>query len=132
VPRKPVVFFLDRSLGKRHVAEALREIGVQVEVHDDHFPPDTEDSRWIAEVSGRGWAIVTKDRRIRYRPLERAAVVAAQARLFALTSGSVSGPEMARILVRHLRRMERIVVGEPPPFIARVSKSKVSVERLPR
>ena len=37
--QKPV-FFIDRALGKRAVAEALRKAGAIVEIHDDHFPPE--------------------------------------------------------------------------------------------
>jgi hypothetical protein len=37
LPESPILF-LDRSLGKKTVAEALRGIGAKVEVHDDHFP----------------------------------------------------------------------------------------------
>jgi hypothetical protein len=46
-PEAPT-FFLDRSLGKNLVAEALRTAGVQVEVHDDHFAPDAKDEDWRA------------------------------------------------------------------------------------
>lgn len=50
----PVTFFLDRSLGKEIVAEALRVAGAHVEIHDDRFPPDAKDEDWLNEV-GR-WA----------------------------------------------------------------------------
>lgn len=58
-------FFVDRSLGARDVPEALRSAGVLVEVHDDHFAPDTPDIVWLAEVGARGWIVLTKDSRIR-------------------------------------------------------------------
>lgn len=130
MPRSRPVFFLDRSVGKHHVPEALRAAGANVELHDDHFPADTADAEWIVEVSRRGWAIITKDRRIRYRPLELAAVVAARARLFALTSGNLTGSAMADVLVLHVARMERIVAAERPPFVARISYRQIVVERL--
>jgi hypothetical protein len=60
-----LVFFLDRSVGKRRVAESLRARGALVELHDDHFAKDVPDSEWIAEVIRRGWIIVTKDKWIR-------------------------------------------------------------------
>jgi len=101
-----------------------------VELHDDHFAIDAADEDWIVDVSFRGWAIITKDRRIRYRPLELAAVREAKARLFVLTAGNATGSEMADILVGHLPRMQRIVNGQEPPFVARVSRASVSVKRL--
>jgi hypothetical protein len=100
VPPEPIVFFIDRSLGKHVVPEALRRLGARVEVHDDHFGKETDDADWIADVAGRGWVILTKDRRIRYGPLERTAVFAANARMFALTGGNLRGPEMAAVLAK--------------------------------
>jgi hypothetical protein len=132
VPRSEVVFFLDRSIGKHIVALALRDRGARVELHDDHFERSTEDPKWIAEVSRRGWAIITKDRRIRHRPLERAAVVAARARMFALTGGNLTGAEMALILGLHLTRMQGLAMGQEPPFIAKVTRTRITVERLRR
>ena len=101
-----------------------------MEIHDDHFGRDTDDSEWITAVAERGWVILTKDRRIRHRPLERSAVAAAKARMFVLTSGNLSGPEMATILCRHLERMSRISLSEAPPFIARVTATGIRVEHL--
>ena len=47
------VFFIDRSLGRRHVAQALRAAGAVVEIHDDHFPQDAPTRsgslRWQSE-----------------------------------------------------------------------------------
>lgn len=130
MPPDPVVYFVDRSLGKHAVPDALRRAGATVELHDDHFAADTPDEVWIEEVAARGWTILTKDSRIRYRPLEHEAVRASRAGLFVLTAGSVSGTEMAEIFVHHLARMERIALSRPRPFIARVTRSRVTVERL--
>lgn len=44
------VFFLDRNLGKHLIANALREAGHRVEIHDDHLPIDAPDEDWIALV----------------------------------------------------------------------------------
>jgi len=57
--------FLDRSLGRRQVAEALRNAGARIEIHDDHFGPETTDEDWLREAGRRGWIVLTKDARIR-------------------------------------------------------------------
>ena len=74
--------FLDRSLGKKIVAEALRNAGATVHIHDDHFAPDEQDAVWISDVGKRGWVVLTKDSRIRYRETERVAVAQAGVPLF--------------------------------------------------
>ena len=92
---EPPVFFLDRSLGKRKVADALRQAGMQVEIHDDHFPPDAKDEDWLREVGRRGWVVLTKDKMIRHRASELLALRKACVSAFVLTSGNLSGGEMA-------------------------------------
>lgn len=85
---KPVtglVFFIDRSLGRRYVAQALRDAGAKVEIHDDHFPQTTSDVDWLTEVGKRGWVVLSKDERIRRNRIERGALVAARVRAFFLT-----------------------------------------------
>ena len=91
----PPPLFIDRSLGKLTIATALRAQGVEVHTHDDHFAQDARDEEWLADVGRRGWAVITKDTRIRYRQTELAALVAGGVRAFVLTRGDLSGAEMA-------------------------------------
>jgi uncharacterized protein with PIN domain len=74
----PITLFLDRSLGKNIVAEALRKAGV----HDDHFKQDVTDTTWLTIVGKRKWVVLTKDRRIRFRAIERQALINAGALSF--------------------------------------------------
>lgn len=46
-------------------------------MHDDHFPPGAKDEDWLAQVGERGWIVLTKDRRIRYRHVEWLALMKA-------------------------------------------------------
>ena len=125
--------FIDRSLGRLTIAAALRAQGAEVHTHDAHFPADARDEDWLAEVGRRGWAVVTKDARIRYRQTELAALLAGGVRAFVLTRGDLSGPEMAAILVRALPRIARFSTRYEPPFVARVSVSgKVQLIYKPR
>jgi hypothetical protein len=127
-PPEPLVFFIDRSLGTKIVAQALREIGETVEIHDDHFVPDAKDEDWLLEVGKRGWIVFTKDDRIRYRVTERTAIVTAKVRAFVLTSTQLQGTEMAAAFIEALPRIKRLVASNARPFIARVSRTgKVSL-----
>jgi predicted nuclease of predicted toxin-antitoxin system len=105
------------------VADALRQAGVDVQVHDDHFHRDAEDEEWLREVGRRGWVVLTRDRRIRYRSHERAALMQAGVRAFVLVAGNLSGPEMGEVFVKALPAMQRFMVRHQPPFIARVTRS---------
>jgi uncharacterized protein with PIN domain len=73
---RPPECFFDRSLGKRS-AELLREAGWVVHLVADYYPDDAHDipdEVWIAEGCHRGWVLLTKDQRIRYRSEELTAL----------------------------------------------------------
>ncbi len=105
------------------MATALRARGAEVHTHDAHFPQDARDEEWLAEVGRRGWAVITKDTRIRYRQTELAALVAGRVRAFVLTRGDLSGSEMAAIVVKALPNLARFSARHEPPFIARIAAS---------
>jgi PIN domain-containing protein len=127
-PPEALVFFIDRSLGKKIVAQALREAGEKVEIHDDHFRPDAKDEVWLTEVGSRGWIVLTKDDRIRYRITERTALLSAKVTAFVLTSAQLQGREMADAFVKAILPIKRLIDKQRAPFLARVSRTgKVSL-----
>jgi hypothetical protein len=79
-PEQPV-FFIDRSLGKIDVPGALRAAGDKCKIHDEHFDQQTEDEIWLKAVAAENWIVLTKDERIRYRPLELKAGICRAARI---------------------------------------------------
>jgi predicted nuclease of predicted toxin-antitoxin system len=119
---KPV-FFIDRSLGKKQVANLLRNAGATVEIHDDHFSQDTLDVQWLTEVGGRNWVVLTKDEKIGYRTLEQLAVAQASVRLFVLVARKLTGAKMGEVFVKALSYMEQFVQSHQEPFIAKVYQS---------
>ena len=48
-----------------------------MQIHDDHFPQDATDIEWLREIGQRGWIVLTKDTRIRYRSHEQTALMQA-------------------------------------------------------
>jgi len=122
-PHDPIVFFLDRCLGKNIVADTLRKEGALVETHDDHFAPDAKDEEWLLPVGSKKWIIFTKDQRIRYRNPEKLAVKKAKACVFTISGGDLKGIEMAEVFIKALPKIKKFVKKHQPPFIARVTKS---------
>jgi hypothetical protein len=92
-------------------------------VHDDHFLQDARDEEWLREVGQRGWIVLTRDDRIRYRLHERTALLQAGVRAFVLARRSLSGPAMAEAFVQALPAMRRFVERYQAPFIARVTQT---------
>jgi len=95
----------------------LRAAGASVEVHDAHFPPDATDETWLRAVGAKGWIVLTKDRRIRYRPNELSALKEAKVVAFVLVAGNLIGSEMADLFVKTLRKIERIAGSATPPAV---------------
>ena len=121
-PPDGTVFFIDRSLGAESLRLALQQRGLSVKIHDDHFKRDEEDRVWLRAVAKHGWVIFTKDQRLRYRPLEIAALRASHARVFVLVAGSLRGSEIAAAFLAALPRIFHILRKYPGPFVARITK----------
>lgn len=119
----PLTFFLDRQIGKYLVANALRSAGAVVEVHDDHFPQETEDVVWIPAIAARGWVLITRDQNIRYNALERAAYESARLRGFIVTGKGMNGTELSELMVACLPRMTRKASHAPGPLLYTISRN---------
>lgn len=92
------ILFIDRSLGSHLVPDALRKAGATVEIHDDHFKPDSPDGEWLGEAGRMNWVVLTKDQKIRYRAMERDSLIQGRVRAFAVTAGHLGGPELAELV----------------------------------
>ena len=112
------VYFTDRDLGNRF-PDILKSAGLAVERHADHFADDTPDEVWLEAVGRRGWVALTHDRRIRYKPNERDAVVRHRVALLVIL-GVAPYPDLARSFVTSLSVIERFLHRHKPPFIAKV------------
>ena len=127
MPRKAaseqLVFFVDRSLGGKLVAEALRSAGAEVVAHDDVFDQNATDVEWLAEAGRRRWVVLTKDSAIRRHAYEKAMFREAACRVFLLASGNMAGTDMAAAFVGALPRMRDLAVSTKAPFLFGLTKS---------
>ena len=68
--REPPVFFIDHCLGTEKVAQRLRKQGVEARIlTGEGFQQDAADVEWLPVVASKGWAVLTKDKAIRRRPI---------------------------------------------------------------
>lgn len=121
-------FFLDRSLGRKAVPEALRADGWDIVTLAEHYgmPADEQvaDTDWIREASKRGWPILMKDKRIRHRQAEISAVVAHRARCFVITRGDLPSSEMANRFTAN-RAAIFSAITQPGPYIFSVQTERL-------
>jgi hypothetical protein len=123
---RETIFFVDYCLG-RQAGEALRAAGLRVEFHTDHFKQDEPDLGWLPEMGKRGWVVLTKDKEIRRKQVERDAVLESKVRMFALGSGNMTGQEIGEVFCRNRLKMARFIMRNNHPFIASVTQSGITL-----
>lgn len=115
-------YFCDRNLGRKFPLR-LRELGLAVELHDDHFSQEERDEIWIPQVSRQGWVILTLDERIRFNKVEKELLLAYRARVILLPNPNQRTPgwllQVAEEFVRAQAQVERFLNKTPSPFVAR-------------
>ncbi|GGK72037.1 hypothetical protein Sme01_08590 [Sphaerisporangium melleum] len=85
----------------------------------------TPDDVWIPRVAAAGLAIITRDRHIEMRTAEKNAVLAARARMFAITAEeSLDAWGLLEVVVTQWRHMEE-AAEKPGPYIYAVTRSGI-------
>ena len=111
------MIFIDRSI-PRSVADGLKRIRDDVIWLEDRFAPDTPDSEWLAEAGREGWLVITRDKRIRYRPAEMEAIREHGVGCFVLGHRkNLTREDYLRFLSPLLDEMERRFAEASRPFI---------------
>lgn len=123
----PPEFFIDRSLGRKVVPEALRGYGLIVHtmasINGEQAGQASKDETWLAEVGRRGFVVLMKDDAIRRRPAERDVLIAGGVRAFCLTNAQLRGEEQARRFVHNRHRILRQVCQPSPYIFGRVNSA---------
>jgi len=96
-------FFVDPSLGRHQVPSLLRAAGFELQTLAEVYgiPQDetVADVDWLALAGGRGWPVLMKDDRIRYRPSERNALIEHRVQAFCLTGGNLRAAARADLFI---------------------------------
>lgn len=126
-------FFLDRGVGSRIVPAGLRAAGWIVTTMDERYGREASqavaDTTWIRDASQAGEVVITKDRAIAKRPLEAEAIYYSEARVFAIASAQITGPEQLERLLSNASRIERLSI-QPGPWVFGVYADDVRRLRL--
>lgn len=122
-------FFIDRSLGRRVVPDALRAsdliVHTMASVYGEQVGQGLRDETWLRDVGERGWVVLMKDDAIRRRPAEREALIEGGVRAFCLTNAQLRGEEQARRFVDNRERILR-QAQRPGPYIYGVYDGRIA------
>ena len=127
-PDQPQLF-VDRSLGRHLLPDALREHGFVVHTLASVFGEErgqhVVDEDWIAHAGAKGWVVLTKDDAIRRRPLELAAIERFRVQVFCLTNAGLRGDQQRdRFLANIYRITQR--ARKPGPWICGVYEDRIA------
>lgn len=123
-------FFVDENdlaLGK---ALAERHDGIVYPGHPDlpEVPRGSLDDDWLPTIGGKSLVVITRDQRIRYRPVEKRMWVVHSVRGFVLTGRrSQATADSLAVLERHWPRIATVVASRPAgPWMYAVTAQQLS------
>src|SRR5262245_62912079 len=118
-PRPPdeLILFLDENLDSDVVCAALAGAEIRFERYRSHFAAGIDDTAWIPVIAERGWAIVTRDGRIRRRPLEREAMLEAGAIVVMIRGQALGAAALAAALLAGHARLVSMARSRRPPMV---------------
>ena len=144
---RPAIDVLARELGLQHALASRRLYTDGAEVLYDYArhagdTPEGDSARelgrgrdpcrnpstrlgWIEEAAKRGWPILMKDKRIRHRQAEIAAVAEHKARCFVITRGDLPSAHMVQRFIDNTTAI-RVAVAQPGPYIYSVQTDRIS------
>jgi len=126
--RTPHWFLDENSLG---VALALQHVRGDITwpgAADGLFPAGATDTTWLPVVGSSGLVVLTRDKRIRTRPIERETLLNHGVRACFLTSGgNLDLFTQLRLWLRYWDDIETLVDTKPGPWLASVTRIGVRV-----
>jgi hypothetical protein len=120
-------FFVDRSLGRIQVPDGLRAAGWNLRTHFEIFGARDEeiaDIEWLELCGREELPVLSKDRHLRYRPQEIAAIRHHRVKAFVLTHGSLRAVEQVSRFDRSRAAIEA-ACGASGPFVYAVHKDRI-------
>ncbi len=123
----PPEFFIDRSLGRHVGPAALRSAGWLLRTHFEVFgerDEEVDDVEWLEMCGAEALPVLSKDRRLRYRPEEIAAIRRHRVRAFVLTRGGLRAADQVSRLEDNRMAIEA-ACGAPGPFVYAVHMDRI-------
>lgn len=108
------------------MVQFLKEVGMSIEVHRDHFEQDGDDHLWIPVCAQKEWIILSGDKGIEKVALNVQAVIESCAKIFLLTDSNMKGIEWGAAIIAARHRMQKMVDENDGPFFCNIGVCKDS------
>lgn len=120
------VFFVDADLCSKVFLATLRQAGLALESHHDHFREGTPDEVWLEHIGSRGWIALSRNKEIRRNSFETDRLMQFGTRVFMLIGNPNPHLDFMRSLaenfVNTIHKVHRFLEKHDGPFIAKVSR----------
>jgi PIN like domain len=119
-PSRPK-YFTDRSLGRNDLPTTLRALGWDLLPHSELYGPRDEevsDVEWLEYCGRHNLPVLTKDKRLRHRPAEIAAIRSFGVKAFVLTSGSLRAEQQTERFHKNAKAIDAAAAGAGPVVYA--------------
>ncbi len=108
-------FIFDENLALQ-LAHGMKEFGEPVLHTIDEFGEGVPDHEWLPIVGERGWYVITRDKRIRYRPDEISKYRENKVGGFVVRGKKMDACALIENVVRNWRKIKRAAAKTPKPF----------------
>lgn len=126
MPPDPPTLFIDRNAWSNALHDALSQANIPHQAHRWHFAEhdahaEIDDSAWLSAVARQGWAVITRDKNIRYRINELNAMKQARLHVFVFTRGTLTAKETGELLVTAYPAIVDAIANTTPPAFFSIS-----------
>lgn len=116
-PEPAPVFDVDESIFSNALVAELTAAGITFDRVGITVPFGASDEVWLSHCGEHSYIALTRDQRIRYRPLEKRALLEYGVACFTFTQGQATASQCAARIVELAPKMIAIAVQQPRPLL---------------
>ncbi|MGE3772020.1 MAG: hypothetical protein AB7I32_03785 [Gammaproteobacteria bacterium] len=116
-PEPASIFYIDESIFSNVLVAALTAAGIAFDRVGLSVPFGAPDEVWLSHCGKHSYVALTRDQRIRYRSLEKQALIDHGVACFTFTQGQATATQCATRIVALMPKMVAIAARQARPFL---------------
>ena len=115
--RAALIFYVDESIFSNALVAELKAASIAFDRVGITVPFGAPDKVWLSHCGKRSYLALTRDQRIRYRSLEKQALIDHGVGCFTFTQGQATAAQCAARIVALAPKMAAIALSQSKPFL---------------
>ena len=116
-PEPAPTFYVDESIFSNALVAELTAAGIAFDRVGATVPFGAPDEVWLSHCGKHSYLALTRDQRIRYRALEKQALIDHGVACFTFTQGQATAAQCAARIIALAPKMVAIAANQPRPFL---------------